>query len=106
GHGAMYADVDIKRAINNGEIPGPRIFASTRAMAPTGMYPIVSSNWELELPHGVEPVDGVDGARPSMSRPALMRTGAGTGAALGACAGSGVVSATVNVRPSGVRMAI
>src|SRR5437879_3014406 len=61
--GAMYADVDIKRAINNGEIPGPRIFASTRAMAPTGMYPIVSSNWELELPHGVEPVDGVDGAR-------------------------------------------
>src|SRR3989449_10087210 len=44
--GAMYADVDIKRAINNGEIPGPRIFASTRAMAPTGMYPIVSSRSE------------------------------------------------------------
>src|SRR5207248_2308633 len=42
---------------------GARIFASTRAMAPTGMYPIVSTNWELELPHGVEPVDGVDGAR-------------------------------------------
>src|SRR5439155_256809 len=61
--GAMYADVHIKRAITNGEIPGPRIFASTRAMAPTGMYPIVSTNWELELPHGVEPVDGVDGAR-------------------------------------------
>src|SRR5207245_4971803 len=61
--GAMYADVDIKRAITNGEIPGPRIFASTRAMAPTGMYPIVSTNWELELPHGVQPVDGVDGAR-------------------------------------------
>src|SRR5438094_1021223 len=61
--GAMYADVDIKRAVSEGEIPGPRIFASTRAMAPTGMYPIVSTNWELELPHGVEPVDGVDGAR-------------------------------------------
>src|SRR5438132_10431968 len=61
--GAMYADVDIKRAITTGEIPGPRIFASTSAMAPTGMYPIVSTNWELELPHGVEPVDGVDGAR-------------------------------------------
>src|SRR5436189_402485 len=61
--GAMYADVDIKRAIAGGEVPGPRIFASTRAMAPTGMYPIVSSNWELELPHGVQPVDGVDGAR-------------------------------------------
>src|SRR5207249_11957627 len=50
--GAMYADVDVKRAVNRGEIPGARIFASTRAMAPTGMYPIVSDNWELELPHG------------------------------------------------------
>ncbi len=61
--GAMYADVDVKLAVNRGEIPGPRIFASTRAMAPTGMYPILSTNWELELPHGVQPVDGVDHAR-------------------------------------------
>jgi imidazolonepropionase-like amidohydrolase len=61
--GAMYADVDVKRAVNRGEVPGPRIFAATRAMAPTGMYPIVSANWDLELPHGVQPVDGVDGAR-------------------------------------------
>src|SRR3989442_1425530 len=61
--GAMYADVDVKRAVDRGEVPGPRIFASTRAMAPTGMYPIVSDNWELELPHGVQPVDGVEGAR-------------------------------------------
>ncbi|PYP57858.1 MAG: hypothetical protein DMD40_06860 [Gemmatimonadetes bacterium] len=61
--GAMYADVDVKLAINNGEIPGPRVFASTRAMAPTGMYPITTTNWELELPHGVQPVDGVDNAR-------------------------------------------
>ena len=61
--GAMYADVDVKRAVARGEVPGARVFASTRAMAPTGMYPIVSDNWELELPHGVQPVDGVDGAR-------------------------------------------
>jgi len=61
--GAMFADVDVKRAVNRGEVPGPRIFASTRAMAPTGMYPILSPNWELELPHGVQPVDGVEGAR-------------------------------------------
>ena len=61
--GAMYADVDVKLAVNRGEVPGPRIFASTRAMAPTGMYPIISQNWELELPHGVQLVDGVDGAR-------------------------------------------
>ncbi|MGH7612441.1 MAG: amidohydrolase family protein [Gemmatimonadales bacterium] len=61
--GAMFADVDVKLAVNRGEVPGPRIYASTRAMAPTGMYPILSANWELELPHGVQPVDGVDGAR-------------------------------------------
>jgi imidazolonepropionase-like amidohydrolase len=61
--GAMYADVDVKLAVNRGEIPGPRIFASTRAMAPTGMYPIQTPNWELELPHGVQVVDGVEGAR-------------------------------------------
>src|SRR5256885_12282586 len=35
--GAMYADVDVKHAVDRGEIPGPCIFASTRAMAPTGM---------------------------------------------------------------------
>jgi len=61
--GATYADVDVKHAVDRAEIPGPRIFAATRAMAPTGLYPIVSDNWELELPHGVQPVDGVEGAR-------------------------------------------
>jgi imidazolonepropionase-like amidohydrolase len=61
--GAMYADVDVKLAVNRGEVPGPRIFASTRAMAPTGMYPINTQNWEIELPHGVQVVDGVENAR-------------------------------------------
>jgi imidazolonepropionase-like amidohydrolase len=61
--GAMYADVDVKRAINRGVIPGPRLFVSTRAMAPTGMYPIQSDNWELDLPKGVEIVDGPDAIR-------------------------------------------
>lgn len=61
--GAMYADVDVKLAINRGEIPGPRVYASTRALAPTGMYPIGTPNWEIELPRGVQIVDGVDGAR-------------------------------------------
>jgi imidazolonepropionase-like amidohydrolase len=61
--GAMYADVDVKLAVNRGEVPGPRIFASTRAMAPTGMYPITTANWEVDLPKGVQYVDGVDNAR-------------------------------------------
>jgi imidazolonepropionase-like amidohydrolase len=61
--GAMFADVDVKRAVARGEVPGARVFASSRAMAPTGMYPIISENWELELPHGVQLVDGVENAR-------------------------------------------
>jgi len=35
----MYADVDVKTAIANGEVPGPRMQVATRAMTPTGMYP-------------------------------------------------------------------
>lgn len=61
--GAMYADVDVKLAVNRGEVPGARVFASTRAMAPTGMYPIGTPNWEIELPRGVQIVDGVEPAR-------------------------------------------
>jgi imidazolonepropionase-like amidohydrolase len=56
--GAMYADVDVKTAINRGIIPGPRMFVSTRAMAPTGMYPLLGYSWELRMPEGVQIVDG------------------------------------------------
>jgi imidazolonepropionase-like amidohydrolase len=61
--GAMYADVDVKTAIERGEVPGSRMFVATRAMAPTGMYPILGYSWEIDVPHGVQPVDGVEGAR-------------------------------------------
>ena len=61
--GAMYADVDVKMAINHGEVPGPRMQVATRAMTPTGMYPLLGYSWELKLPTGVQYVDGVDGAR-------------------------------------------
>jgi imidazolonepropionase-like amidohydrolase len=61
--GAMYADVDVKNSIANGEVPGPRMQVATRAMAPTGMYPLLGYSWELKVPTGVQYVDGVDGAR-------------------------------------------
>jgi len=61
--GAMYADVDIKTAIANGEVPGPRMQVATRAMTPTGMYPLFGYSWELKVPTGVQYVDGVEGAR-------------------------------------------
>jgi imidazolonepropionase-like amidohydrolase len=59
--GAMYADVDVKRAIERGVIVGPRMFVATRALAPTGMYPVLGYSWELKMPEGVQIADGVDG---------------------------------------------
>jgi imidazolonepropionase-like amidohydrolase len=61
--GAMYADVDVKTAINRGVIPGPRLFVSTRAFAPTGAYPLLGYSWELRMPEGVQVVDGADNIR-------------------------------------------
>ena len=61
--GAMYADADVKKAINNGEIPGPHMQVATRAMAPTGMYPLLGYSWELKVPIGVQYVDGVEEVR-------------------------------------------
>jgi imidazolonepropionase-like amidohydrolase len=61
--GAMYADVDVKTAINRGVIPGPRMFVATRSFAPTGMYPLSGYSWELKLPDGVQIIDGADNIR-------------------------------------------
>jgi imidazolonepropionase-like amidohydrolase len=61
--GAMYTDVDVKRAINNGIIPGPRLFVSTRAMSITGGYGPSGYAPEVSYPMGVQIVDGVDQAR-------------------------------------------
>lgn len=69
--GAMYADVDVKTAINNGEVPGPRMQVATRAMTPTGLYPLLGYSWELKLPTGVQYVDGVEGARKAVREQAM-----------------------------------
>src|SRR5882724_4534257 len=61
--GAMYADVDVKTAINRGVIPGPHMFVSTRAFSATGMYPLLGYSWELKMPEGVQIVDGADNIR-------------------------------------------
>ena len=36
--GAGYADLSVQRAINEGRIPGPRLFVATRAIAATASY--------------------------------------------------------------------
>ena len=61
--GAGYADVDIRKAINAGIIPGPRMQVAGRAMDVTGAYPLLGYSWELKVPKGVQEVDGADGGR-------------------------------------------
>jgi imidazolonepropionase-like amidohydrolase len=61
--GAGYADVDIKKAINNGVIPGPRMQVATRALDVTGAYPLLGYAPNVVVPHGVQVVDGADDAR-------------------------------------------
>jgi imidazolonepropionase-like amidohydrolase len=61
--GAGYADVDLKKAINRGIVPGPRMQVATRAMDVTGAYPLQGYAPDVPVPHGVQVVDGPDNAR-------------------------------------------
>jgi len=57
--GAGYADVELRDAVRQGIIPGPRILASTRAIVATGTYqPHFVPEWNV--PQGAEEADGVD----------------------------------------------
>jgi imidazolonepropionase-like amidohydrolase len=58
--GAGYADVELKQAVNEGIIPGPRILASTRAIVATGSYAPKGFALEWHVPQGAEEADGVD----------------------------------------------
>jgi imidazolonepropionase-like amidohydrolase len=58
--GAGYADVELKQAVNEGIIPGPRILASTRAIVATGSYGPKGFALEWRVPQGAEEADGVD----------------------------------------------
>src|SRR6195256_2537747 len=61
--GAGYGDVGIKMAIEGGYIPGPRLFVSTRAISTTGGYPLEGYAPEIDVPKGVQVVDGPVEAR-------------------------------------------
>jgi imidazolonepropionase-like amidohydrolase len=61
--GAMFADVDLRRAFAQDIVPGPRLFVATRAFSATGMYPLSGYSWELRVPEGVQIVDGPDEIR-------------------------------------------
>ena len=61
--GAGYADVDIKKAINAGVIPGPRMQVATRALDVTGAYPLLGYAPNVPVPHGLQMCDGAEGCR-------------------------------------------
>ena len=61
--GAGYGDVEIKQAIEEGTIPGPRVFASTRGISSTGGYNLEGYAPELMMPKGVQIIDGPVEAR-------------------------------------------
>jgi len=61
--GAGYGDIGIKQAIEEGYIPGPRLFVVTRAISTTGGYQLEGYAPELVMPKGAQIVDGPVEAR-------------------------------------------
>lgn len=58
--GAGYSDVALKRAINEGIIPGPRLMVAGRAIVSTGSYGPKGYDTDMEIMLGAEPADGND----------------------------------------------
>ena len=58
--GAQYADVELKQAVNQGIIPGPRMLVSTRAIVATASYAPKGFTLEWRVPQGAEEADGID----------------------------------------------
>src|SRR5256885_1425785 len=61
--GAGYGDVGVKMAINEGRIPGPRMFVVTRAISTTGGYNLEGYAPEITVPKGAQLIDGPVEAR-------------------------------------------
>ncbi|MFC0168442.1 amidohydrolase family protein [Pseudoduganella danionis] len=60
--GALYADVAIKKAIDDGVIAGPRLWIATRAIVATGSYGPSPRSYraDVDLPKGAQEASGVD----------------------------------------------
>jgi len=57
--GAADADVQLKRAIDEGIVAGPRLFVATRAIVATGSYgPKKGFRADMDLPQGAQEVSG------------------------------------------------
>jgi imidazolonepropionase-like amidohydrolase len=58
--GAAYDDAGLKKAIEKGVVPGPRMIIATRAIVAKGSYGPNYGNPDLDLPQGAEEVAGVE----------------------------------------------
>jgi imidazolonepropionase-like amidohydrolase len=60
--GAGYDDVGIKRAIEEGVVPGPRMFVATRAIVASFSYGPAERSYrpDMDIPYGAQGVTGVD----------------------------------------------
>ncbi|MFZ6819771.1 amidohydrolase family protein [Undibacterium sp. Ji22W] len=58
--GAEYDDVGLKRAIEKGVIPGPRMIIATKALVAKGAYGPRSQNPDVDLPQGAAEVSGLE----------------------------------------------
>lgn len=58
--GAMYDDAGLKKAIDKGVIPGPRMIVATRAIVARGAYGPKSESPDVDLPQGAEEVAGLE----------------------------------------------
>src|SRR4051812_29808695 len=56
--GAAYADAELKQAVEQGIIPGPRMLVATRAIVATGSYGPKGFALEWDVPQGAEQADG------------------------------------------------
>jgi imidazolonepropionase-like amidohydrolase len=61
--GAWDFDVQLKRAIDDGLVPGPRLMTTTRAIVATGSYAPRRSNYAFEPLQGAEEASGADEIR-------------------------------------------
>ena len=56
--GAAYADVELRQAVEQGIIPGPRVITTTRAIVATGSYGPKGFALDWRVPQGAEEADG------------------------------------------------
>jgi len=59
--GAFDLDVQLKRAIEKGIVPGPRLITTTLAIVATGSYAPSRKNYAFDPPQGAAEADGIEG---------------------------------------------